>query len=233
METKSLIRFELNNGFECNPELNAIEYKDEVLQGGRVYQNQKGIRNEKTLIRLNEIWMQYEDCCSTPYWNSYVIVEKDIDKDRLKGIIKNLYNTNKMILNNSKEAFLYRVDNMDIPGDDDLNHKIRTILNDNSNPETFRIKVEDFRDEIILKAKTKGDNLIVENSQDMELWTEYFNEQITGDIIDVLLKRLTILKFVDDYVEFQIRDVYKSTIDAIASKLANDLYYMFVQKQEQ
>jgi hypothetical protein len=103
----------LNNGFECNPELNAIEYKDEVLQGGRVYQNQKGIRNEKTLIRLNEIWMQYEDCCSTPYWNSYVIVEKDIDKDRLKGIIKNLYNTNKMILNNSKEAFLYRVDNMD------------------------------------------------------------------------------------------------------------------------
>lgn len=229
---KELIKFELNTNFSCHPELKAIKYEDEVLQGGRVYQNQKGIRNEKTIIRLNEIWMEYEDGCEKPYWNSYVIVEKEIEKERLTDIIKNLYDTNKMILNNSKEAFYYRVKEMTTPNDDELYHQIRTVVNDNSKPDTFRIKATDFRDEIILKAKTLGDELVIKNEKDMDTWTAYFNEQITGDTIDKLLKRLTILKFVDDYVEFQIRDIYRQTIEAIANKLANDLYYMFVQEQE-
>ena len=226
---KKLIKFHLHVGFECKPELNAIQYEDIVLEGGRVYQNHKGVKDDKSLIRLNETWMNYEDNCNEPYWDSFVIVEQGIEKEYLIDIIKNLYMMNKMIMQNSKESFIYRLKEMSIPVDDDIVHSIRNVLNYNSNPDTFKIKISDFKDELFVKAKSIGDELVQVNKKNMNDWNEFFEQQIKTSFVDDLLKRFAILKFDDTYVEFQIRHVYKQTINNIANKLANDLYYMFAK----
>lgn len=225
-----IIKFELKTGFDCVPVLTAMKYEDDMLEGGRVYKNLKGIRDENNTIRINEIWMNYDDKINTPYWSSFVIVEQDIEKEDLIDIITNLYNTNRIIITNSKDSFIYRLKKMKTPEENDIIHQLRLLLNNNSDLNTFTIKRNDFNDEVIEKIKAYSTNTIISEGLNLQLWKEYLAEQDILDRLNNYISRLKILKLTDKTVEFQRREVYKFTIEEIAKKIATDLYYEYIRE---
>ena len=224
---QKLVRLELTIDFGCKPQLKSYHYEDEVLLTGKVYQNQTGIRNDKTTIRLGEIWMNYEDESNSPYWKSIVIVEETIDKEQLMETIESLYNTVKMLIKNSFDSFRYRYNNIKPLDEHDSLQVFRYGSLDDAK---FRMNMEDFKDEIISNAKSIGESLSAQHNVEYENWEAYFDSQINSEFLDNLLRRFTVLKIQNNEVEFQVKQNYDMTIDAIAAKLANDLFFLYKNK---
>lgn len=224
---QKLVRMELTINFSCKPELKSYHYEDEVMPAGRVYQNQTGIRNDKTTIRLGEIWMSYEDNSNSPYWKSIVIIEENTEKERIVEIVSNLYNTAKMLIKNSLETFKYRLNDIETLEEHDV---MQVFRYGNLDDAKFRMNIEDFKEEIINQSKSIGRSLCYNGDVDYDEWENFFDTQINKEFLDNLLRRFTVLKIQGDEVEFQVQKNYDMTITAISSKLANDLFYMFTKK---
>jgi hypothetical protein len=68
--------------------------------------------------------MDYENNTSSPYWNSYIILEQNVAPDKLRNHIKRLYSCSKFLLENAKDFFVNKVDDFYIPQSDDEINKI-------------------------------------------------------------------------------------------------------------
>lgn len=220
---QKLIKFELHIDFSCKPKINAYHYEDEIIDGGKVYKNQMGERNNKNMIRIGQIWMNYEDELNQPFWKANVIIKENIENEELFELIDNLYNALKMIVKNSLDTFKYRFANIE-----KLNEKeIMQIFRYGSLEKAkFMINLNDLKNIIIEKAKFIGKKICINNNENYEEWILFFDEKIKNNFLDNLLKRFAVLKINDNDVEFQTNNS-DNIIFAISDKLAKDIFVLF------
>lgn len=224
---EKLVRLELMIDFSCKPKFNSYHYEDEVMPEGKVYRNQTGIRNDKTKIRLGEIWMSYEDNSNTPYWKSTVIVKESIDKEQLMETSESLFNTSKMLIKNSFETFKYRFNDMTAFNEHDT---LQVFRYGSLEDAKFRMNLDDFKNEIIKNAKNIGESLSAQYDCDYNSWENYFNNNVKDEFLNNIIQRFTVLKVIGDEVEFQVKNNCDMTINAVSNKLAKDLFFMFNKK---
>lgn len=221
---QKLVKFELHIDFSCKPKINAYHYEDEIMNDNKVYQNQIGERNNKTLVHIGQIWLNYEDELNQPFWKANVIVREDIQNEKLIELIDNLYNVLKMIVKNSLETFKYRFANIEKVNETEI---MKIFRYGSLEEAKFFININELKNIIIDKAKFLGKRICLNDNEDYEKWKIFFDEQIKSDILDNLLKRFVVLKIINDDVEFQSSHNSDKIIFAISDKLAKDIFVLY------
>lgn len=202
-----MIKVQLKLGFNCVPDFIVRHY--EVKEGDRI----------------NEVVIDYDIDSIYPYWDAYVIIERDIAPEKIKKWIRRLYESIKFLLNNAKDTFEEKVDAFNIPDEDKLN---KILCNDfHVRGEGVSIKQKELFNTVKERALIDVESLMNENNVDTDKWRTYIENVDIDNMIMMIIKRLTILNMHDGYVDFKISNNYVKTLESISIKLANNLFYEF------
>lgn len=228
---KNLIKMRVCLGFECNPRLDIISYEDETTQDGRVYQSSKGIRNEQTAVGFGQIWMKTNDSSNAPYWDAYVILDKDASTT--EAIAEKAVELQRMAMEQMKHGFenaFAKFNEMKVPSVAEMVPQIGGKMNSNYYVGTgISIPVDEFKKTIGENVMKTGCKFATDNKYDVETWNKFYVETLTPEILTVLMKGLPVLKFVGDNIEFQSNEMYKQAVDAVSMKVASDVFARFVE----
>lgn len=214
-----LIKLELVFYFDCIPNLKISYYESYITNDEKVLTEEGGEQK----VRLNEIWMRYDNNINTPYWSANVVIENGINTDKIKDYIKRLYESCSFLLNNAKNTFIDRVDNFKIPDEIMLNRIMQEKFN--LRGEGIVIKIDEFKEELLKKTKSHGEKLVKDNEKDIEIWNNYLEANIFGEKFNELMKKMMIIEVKDNYVHFKIKGNYIRIIDGLADKLSKELFY--------
>lgn len=228
---KNIIKMRVCVGFDCKPQLEAISYEDEVLDGGRVYQSTKGVRNEKTLVNLGTVWLKFDSASKTPFWDAYAIVDKDTStKESLDEIGRKLFETTIEAVKKSEKDFVERASKMVAPAD--IAGIIEGQLNGTciSNGEIYHvISVDEFKNAIRAFAKLKGTEMAEKLGKNTDDWDVFFEKTLTMEILDLLMKGLPVLKVVGENILFQSEEMKNNAISVVITKVTNDVFARFME----
>lgn len=228
---KNIIKMRVCVGFDCNPQLEAISYEDEVLEDGRVYQSTKGVRNEKTLVKMGAVWLKFDNASRTPFWDAYVIVDKDTTtRKSLDEIGRKLFETAIEAVKNSEKDFIERAGKMATPANiaDIVEGKLSGASSVNGE-EYHVISIDEFKKTIRESAKLQGAEMAEKLGKNPEDWASFFEKTLTMEILDLLIKGLPVLKVMGDNILFQTETMKNNAISVVITKVTNDVFARFME----
>ena len=230
---KSLVKMRVCLGFDCNPRLDVITYEDEVTEDGRAYQSTRGIRNEKTLVGIGQSWLKYDSLSKEPYWDAYVILESTATEEERSKAVAGLYDSAIGAMKKGLDELNGRFGSIAVPSLPDIAKMLSDKLNGASGVSAggIVIPVEKFKSLIAENVKSSGREFASKYGLDSEKWDEFYGRTMTPDILSILMKGLPVLKINGDGIAFQTMGMYKQALDAVAGKVASDMFARFVEEQ--
>lgn len=228
---KNLIKMRVCLGFGCNPRLDIISYEDEITKDGKVYQSSKGIRNEKTAIDFGQIWMKMDNSSNAPYWDAYVILDKDVATN--ETIAEKAVELQRMAMDQMKQGLengLAQFNAMKLPSVAEMLIQVEGKMNSNYYMNTgVSIPIEEFKKKIGENVLNTGRKFAVDNKYNVDMWNKFYSETLTPEVLSLLMKGLPVLKVVGDNIEFQSNEMYKQALDAVSMKVTSDVFARFVE----
>ena len=230
---KSLVKMRVCLGFDCNPRLDVITYEDEVTEDGRAYQSTRGIRNEKTLVGIGQSWLKYDSLSKEPYWDAYVILESTATEEERSKAVAGLYDSAIGAMKKGLDELNGRFGSIAVPSLPDIAKMLSDKLNGASGVSAggIVIPVEKFKSLIAENVKSSGREFASKYGLDSEKWDEFYGRTMTPDILSILMKGLPVLKINGDGIAFQTMGMYKQALDAVAGKVASDMFARFVEER--
>ncbi len=229
---KSLIKMRVCLGFDCNPRLDVISYDDEVTDDGMAYQSTRGIRNEKTLVKLGQSWMRFDSSTKEPYWDSYVIVDASISESERAEIAMDLYENAINEMSRGVEEMTRRFKELKLPSQTEVENSIKAKLSGigANGIAMVTVPVEDFKRLIGDNVKASGMELAKNHGFSVDKWNEFYDKTLTPDILTILMKGLPVLKFNGNGINFQTREMYEQALVAVSGKVTSDVFARFVEE---
>ena len=230
---KSLVKMRVCLGFDCNPRLDVITYEDEVTEDGRAYQSTRGIRNEKTLVGIGQSWLKYDSLSKEPYWDAYVILESTATEEERSKAVAGLYDSAIGAMKKGLDELNGRFGSIAVPSLPDIAKMLSDKLNGASGVSAggIVVPVEKFKSLIAENVKSAGREFASKYGLDSEKWDEFYGRTMTPDILSILMKGLPVLKINGDGIAFQTMGMYKQALDAVAGKVASDMFARFVEER--
>ena len=230
---KSLVKMRVCLGFDCNPRLDVITYEDEVTEDGRAYQSTRGIRNEKTLVGIGQSWLKYDSSSREPYWDAYVILESTATEEERSKAVAGLYDSAIGAMKKGLDELNGRFGSIAVPSLPDIAKMLSDKLNGASGVSAggIVVPVEKFKSLIAENVKSSGREFASKYGLDSEKWDEFYGRTMTPDILSILMKGLHVLKINGDGIAFQTMGMYKQALDAVAGKVASDMFARFVEER--
>ena len=231
---KGLVKMRVCLGFDCNPRLDVIAYEDEVTEDRRVYQSTRGIRNEKTLVGIGQPWLKYDSLSKEPYWDAYVILESTATEEERSKAVAGLYDSAIGAMKKGLDELNGRFGSIAVPSLPDIAKMLSDKLNGASGVSAggIVIPVEKFKSLIAENVKSSGREFASKYGLDSEKWDEFYGRTMTPDILSSLMKGLPVLKINGDGIAFQTMGMYKQALDAVAGKVASDMFARFVEERD-
>ena len=228
---KKLIKMRVCLGCSCQPRLDAITYEDEVTDDGMAYQSTRGIRNEKTKVKLGQCWMRYDD--NEAYWDSYVIIDASTPEVERGEVAMALYENAINEMGRGIDRLTEKFHGLKVPSLTEVENAIASKLagvNQNGIP-TVTVSVEEFKQIIADNVLASGRDLAKAQGFEVDKWNEFYGRTLTPDILTVLMKGLPVLKFSGDGISFQTEDLYHQALVAVSGKVTSDVFARFVEEQ--
>lgn len=228
---KSLLKMRVCLGFDCNPRLDVISYDDEVTDNGMVYQSTRGVRSEKTLVKLGQQWMKFDSSSKEPYWDAYVILDaSSTEQERGKAVVE-LYNSAIYGMKNGIGEMRAKFDSLKAPSITDAENAVNEKLSgaDLKKVGGVVVSVDEFKRLVGESVKESGKELAKENGFAVEKWDKFCEQTLTPDILTILMKGLPVLKFTGNGISFQTQELYQQALTAVAGKVASDVFGRFYE----
>lgn len=227
---KNLMRVEVSYGYDCKRMVNVTRYAGEVTAEGKAYRDPSK-KNRMSEIKLGEIWVTYDDDGLTPLFKADAIVEDNGEEFALPGIIIKMVESIKKIMEFSANGFVKRVSGIGITSAEAKDDFERAMANTTLGG---RVKVDlhSCAECIMKRAFDAGCILCGQYKVEIPKWQEFFQSQLTIDMIINILRNSPVVKCSGDFADFENDDAREEIESKFSLKIASDAIVKMTSEQQ-
>ena len=225
---EKLMKIGLRTGFSCNCSLDALRYSGEVMEGDKVYR-QFDSPSPHNVIKLNEIWINFEDSSNTPYFNAHVIVRQSETEEAVAALVVKMHDALKRLMIASVRTFEAKVSEMYMTADK-AKELIAEEIGETKSNGAVLVEMDGFADKVLGKAFSDGLNFSKSVEDGEAKWKAFFDKNVTKDLVKAFVRAMPVIKSEGDYLKFENGKAADEAGRMVALKFGSDACMRFSEE---